>query len=155
MATPKRKPYTPAQERLMNLLGKPLSTLNIWTYRLSGGKIGGRFPSGAPVLLLTTVGRRSGRPRIAPLLYLQHDDELVVVASKAGMSHHPLWFLNLDANPEVEVEIGRTRSKMLARRASGEEKANLWPKLVALYRDYDNYQERTERDIPVVILSRR
>jgi deazaflavin-dependent oxidoreductase (nitroreductase family) len=68
------------------------------------------------------------------------------------MSHHPLWYLNLESNPRVEVEIGREKKPMVARRAGKEEKAALWPKLVAMYRSYDDYQARTERDIPVVIL---
>lgn len=130
-----------------------MSRANVWAYRLSGGWLGGRFLGGAPVLLLTTVGRRSGQPRTAPLLYLSEGDDLVVVASKGGMSHHPLWYRNLEANPRVEVEIGNQRRTMVARPATATEKAALWPRLVAMYRDYDAYQARTERDIPVVILS--
>lgn len=130
-----------------------MSRANVWAYRLSGGWLGGRFLGGAPVLLLTTVGRRSGQPRTAPLLYLSEGDDLVVVASKGGMSHHPLWYRNLEANPRVEVEIGNQRRTMVARPATATEKATLWPRLVAMYRDYDAYQARTERDIPVVILS--
>ena len=149
------KPFTPRQERIGTAVIKLMSALNIFAYRISGGTVGGRFPRGAPVLLLTTIGRRSGQPRTAPLLYLERDDELVVVASKGGMSHHPLWYRNLEANPEVEVELGRERRKMLARPTTGEEKAALWPALIAMYRDFDGYQARTARDIPVVVMSRR
>lgn len=130
-----------------------MSWVNVWVYRLSGGWLGGRFRGGAPVLLLTTVGRRSGVQRIAPLLYLRDGENLVVVASKGGMSHHPLWYRNLEANPRVEVEVGRERRPMLARRATAAEKSGLWPKLVAMYPDYASYQARTEREIPVVILT--
>jgi deazaflavin-dependent oxidoreductase (nitroreductase family) len=130
-----------------------MSWANVWLYRLSGGWLGGRFPGGAPVLLLTTVGRRSGVQRVAPLLYLRDGENFVVVASKGGMSHHPLWYRNLEANPRVEVEIGRERHAMLARRATAAEKAALWPKLIAMYPDYASYQARTEREIPVVILT--
>ena len=147
--------YSPLQERLANPLIRAMSAANTWVYRLSGGRIGGRFLRGAPVLLLTTIGRKSGRPRTAPLLYLDDGDELVIVASKGGMSQHPVWFLNLEANPDVEVEVGSTRRRMRARRASDEEKAKLWPRLVAMYRDYDDYQARTDRNIPVVILAPR
>ncbi len=77
------------------------------------------------------------------------------MASKGGMSKHPLWYWNLEANPDVEIEIGRERTKMLARRASDQEKAALWPRLIEMYRDYDDYQARTERNIPVIILSPR
>jgi deazaflavin-dependent oxidoreductase (nitroreductase family) len=105
------------------------------------------------VLLLTSRGRRSGQPRTTPLLYLRDGERLVVVASKGGFSTHPLWYRNVEANPHVEVELGGARSAMLARRASDAEKRALWPKLVAMYRDFDDYQARTDRDIPVVILS--
>jgi deazaflavin-dependent oxidoreductase (nitroreductase family) len=141
------------QERIGGILIRIMSKVNIWAYRLSSGKIGGRFLRGAPVLLLTTIGRRSGQPRTAPLIYLRDGESLVIVASKAGMSQDPLWYRNLEANPEVEIEIGQEKLKMTSRRATTEEKEALWPRLVAIYRDYDDYQARTERDIPVVILS--
>jgi len=147
--------YTPLQERLASPLIRAASAANTWVYRLSGGRIGGRFRQGAPVLLLTTTGRKSGRLRTAPLLYLEDGENLVVVASKGGMSQHPVWYLNLDSNPDVEVEIGTSRRRLRARRASDEEKAKLWPRLVAMYRDYDDYQARTDRNIPVVILGPR
>ena len=147
--------YTPLQERLASPLIRAASAANTWVYRLSGGRIGGRFRQGAPVLLLTTTGRKSGRPRTAPLLYLEDGENLVVVASKGGMSQHPVWYLNLEANPDVEVEIATRRRRLRARRASDEEKAKLWPRLVAMYRDYDDYQARTDRNIPVVILGPR
>ena len=147
--------YSPLQERLANPLIRAMSAANTWVYRLSGGRIGGRFLRGAPVLLLTTVGRKSGQPRTAPLLYLEDGEDLVVVASKGGMSKHPVWYLNLAADPDVKVQIGSQKRRMRARRASDEEKAKLWPRLVAMYRDYDNYQARTDRNIPVVILSPR
>ena len=149
------KPFTPRQERIGSVIIKIASQVNTWLYRLSGGRIAGRFPSGAPVLLLTTIGRKSGRPRTAPLLYLTDGDQYVIVASKGGMSHHPLWFKNLQANPRVEVEVGRQKLAMTACQASAEEKAALWPRLVAMYAGYADYQARTERDIPVIILTPR
>lgn len=151
----KIRPFTPFEERLGSAVIKAISTLNAAVYRLSGGRVGGRWLRGAPVLLLTTVGRKSGQPRTAPLLYLKQGSDYVVVASKGGMSHHPLWYRNLEANPDVEIQIGRQKIEARARRASGDEKRALWPKLVAMYPDYDLYQARTERDIPVVILSPR
>ena len=149
------RPWTAREEKIGSAFVKVMSAVNTWVFRASGGRIGGRFRGGAPVLLLTTTGRKTGQPRTAPLLYLKDGDTYVLVASKGGMSHHPLWFRNLEANPEVEIEVGRDKLAMTARRASSEEKAALWPKLVAMYRDYDDYQARTERDIPVVILSKR
>ena len=149
------KPFTPQQEKIGSVVVKAMSALNTWVYRATGGRLGGRFLRGAPVLLLITTGRKSGKPRTAPLLYLKEGDSYVIVASKGGMSHDPLWFKNLEANPDVEIEIGTRRLPMKARRADDAEKAILWPKLVAMYRDYDDYQARTERNIPVVVLTPR
>ena len=106
-------------------------------------------------MLLTTIGRKSGEPRTVPVLYLRDGENVVVVASQAGLTHHPVWYLNLEANPDVTIEIARQKQEMRARRASDEEKAALWPRLVEMYRDFDDYQARTDRNIPVVILSPR
>src|SRR5512140_3697779 len=106
MSDKQPKPFTPRQEKVGTAVIKVMSRLNTWIYRVSGGRMGGRFPSGAPILLLTTIGRKSGRPQTAPLLYLKEGDAYVVVASKGGMADHPLWFKNLEANPLVEVEVG-------------------------------------------------
>jgi deazaflavin-dependent oxidoreductase (nitroreductase family) len=155
MSERKLRPFTKREEHIGMLVVRAMSKANVWAYRATGGRVGGRFLRGAPVLLLTTRGRRSGQPRTAPLLYLADGDRIVVVASKGGMSQHPLWYRNLEARPECEVEIGRERRAVRARVASPAEKRELWPRLVALYRDYDDYQARTERDIPVVILEPR
>jgi len=147
--------WTPGQERIANVVIRVMSALNVWVYRVSGGRIGGRFRGGAPVCLLTTRGRKTGEPRVAPLLYLADGERVVIVASKGGMAKSPLWYGNLVAQPDCEVEIGSTRRAMRARTASPAEKAALWPRLVAMYRDYDDYQARTTRDIPVLILTPR
>ena len=149
------KPWTERQQRFARPVIKVMSSLNTWIYRLSGGRIWGKWLQGGPILLLTTVGRRSGRAHTTPLLYLREGDDIVIVASKGGMPRHPDWFLNLEADANVEVEIGADRTLMKARRASVEEKKTLWPRLVAMYSDYADYQARTTRDIPVVILSSR
>lgn len=147
--------FTRRQERVGNVVIKIMSSANTWLYRISRGRLGGRFLYGAPVLLLVTRGRRSGTPRTAPLLYLEDGDRFVVVASKGGMSHHPKWYLNLEADPNVEVELGAERRSMRARRATPEEKSALWPRLVKMYPPYDSYQARTDREIPVVLLEPR
>ncbi len=149
------KPFTPAQERFGHVVIRIMSLLNVFVFRLSKGRLGGRFLGGAPVLLLTTIGRKSGKPRTAPVLYLAEGDRFVIVASQGGFSTHPLWYRNLEGNPNVEIEIGGERKKMTAKRAGDAEKRMLWPKLVAMYHDFDDYQARTPRDIPVVILSPR
>ena len=149
------KPYTAVQERRGNRFIKSGSAFNTWLYRRTGGRLGANFVGGAPVCLLTTIGRKSGEPRTMPLLYLRDGADIVVVASKGGFSDNPQWYLNLGVNPEVEITIGRDQLHMTARTADEAEKAVLWPKLVAMYKSYDSYQARTERDIPVVICSPR
>ena len=138
------------------------SRLNTRLYRATGGRLGGTWRVGAalrkpaPVCLLTTIGRKSGEPRVAPLIYLQDGERLILVASKGGMSHHPAWYLNLEAHPDCEVELpGTAKIPMRAARATDEEKALLWPRLCGIYPDYDDYQARTTRNIPVLILTRR
>lgn len=149
------RPYSKTEVRIANPIIKAMSRLNTWAYRATGGKLGGRFLRGAPVLLLTTTGRKSGAPRVAPLIYLRDGERLVLVASKGGMDHHPLWYRNLVANPEVEVQLGRAVIPMRARTADDAERSALWPRLLAVYRDYADYQARTQRTIPVVILEKR
>jgi F420H(2)-dependent quinone reductase len=149
------RPFTKTEERIGSVVVKWMSAANTAVFRATGGRLGATFLRGAPVFLLITRGRKSGEPRTAPLLYLQEGSDYVIVASKGGMSHHPLWFKNLEANPDAEIEIGTRRIKVRARTAGAEEKARLWPKLVQMYPDYADYQARTERDIPVVVLSPR
>jgi deazaflavin-dependent oxidoreductase (nitroreductase family) len=129
------------------------SAANVWIYRLSGGRFTGRFPSGAPVCLFTTTGRRSGQRRTVPLLYLQDGEDLVIVASQGGAPQHPGWFLNIQSEPRAEVEVGRSRFAVIARTVDEDEKSRLWPRLVSLYPPYEAYQRRTSRRIPVVRLS--
>ncbi|MCA9630746.1 MAG: nitroreductase family deazaflavin-dependent oxidoreductase [Myxococcales bacterium] len=132
-----------------------MSQANTWVYRKSGGRVGGRFLRGAPVCLLTTVGRKSGQPRTTPLLYLRDGERVVVVASQGGLPRHPQWYLNLQANPECEVQIRKEILELEARTASAEERAELWPRLLEMYADFGDYQSWTERVIPVVILEPR
>ena len=108
----------------------------------------------SPVLLLTTIGRKSGLPRTTPLMYLADGARIILVASNGGAEKHPLWWRNLLANPHAEVQIGREQVRMTARQATPEEHAQLWPRLVAMYGPYADYQKRTSREIPVVVLER-
>ena len=96
--------------------------------------------------------RRSGQPRPQPLIYGRHGDDYLVVASKGGAPQHPAWYLNLEANPEVEVQVMGDKMRAHARTATPEEKQTLWPTMTSEWPDYDRYQEITDRDIPVVIL---
>jgi deazaflavin-dependent oxidoreductase (nitroreductase family) len=131
---------------------KLMSRLNTWVFRASGGRLGNKFLRGAPVGLLTTTGRKTGAQRITPLIYLADGPRIVLVASQGGLPHHPVWFLNLTANPECSFQVGGERRRYRARRVSDEEKAALWPRLLAIYPDYDDYQKRTPRNIPVLAL---
>jgi deazaflavin-dependent oxidoreductase (nitroreductase family) len=124
-------------------------------YRATNGLIGHRIPGLAPTLLLDHVGARSGVKRTAPLLYISDGDDLVIVASKGGYPQHPAWFHNLRANPDTTVQVGSERRAVHARVAGPEERARLWPKVVDAYSGYRDYQDRTGREIPLVILERR
>lgn len=141
---------------LPDFLLKAMSSANIGLFRLSNGRIGGTFPGGVKVLLLTVTGRKTGKPRTTPLLYIEDGDKLVIVASKGGAPEHPLWYRNLVANPEVTVEqAGGVTRKMRAITGTDEEHASYWPRLVAAYAGYADYQKKTERKIPIVLLTDR
>jgi deazaflavin-dependent oxidoreductase (nitroreductase family) len=141
----------PPNNRLLIALA---SKANTFWYRLTGGAIGGRFGR-APILLLTTTGRKSGKPRTTPLLYLEDGADVVIVGSNAGDARHPAWWRNLQHNPDAMIQIRRETRPVRARQATDEEKARLWPKLTAMYPDYDVYTTRTTRVLPVIILGRR
>lgn len=141
----------------LNLWLKTVPPTHIRLYRWTGGLIGGRM-AGVRMLLLTTTGRKSGLKRTSPLLFIEddhpdHPGALIVVGSKGGFPKHPAWYLNLTANPEVTVENRRAVLTMTAETVSDEDRARLWPQLVAAWSDYANYQKKTDRQIPVVRLT--
>jgi deazaflavin-dependent oxidoreductase (nitroreductase family) len=138
-----------------DLLARGFNVFHRTLYRVSGGKVGGSG-FGMPVVILTTTGRKSGQKRPTVLTSpVQDGDTVVLVASWGGDDRHPLWYLNLVADPQVELEIHGEKRPMTARVAGPEEKAELWPRVVAAYKGYAGYQEKTERDIPLVILTPR
>jgi deazaflavin-dependent oxidoreductase (nitroreductase family) len=122
-----------------------------FVYRLSGGRIGGRV-IGMPVLMLTTKGRKSGEPRSNVLTYVPRGDAFVVYASYAGEPTHPAWWLNLVADPHATVQRGQEVIPVIAREAEGEERATLWADVLRVAPDYAEYEKRTTRRIPVVVL---
>jgi F420H(2)-dependent quinone reductase len=128
-----------------------LKALHGGAYRLTKGRLGGRL-MGMPVLLLTTRGRRSGEPRTIPLTYFEDGEALLVVGSKGGSPRHPDWYLNLEADPDVEIQVGGEHRRARARRATAEEAARLWPTVLARAPVYGKYRARTTREIPLVLL---
>lgn len=134
--------------KLVNLIPRA----NVIVYRLSNGRFGGRMQD-LPVLILHTVGRRSGKARQSPLLYIQDGDDYMIVASRGGSDAPPAWWLNLQAMPVTTIEIKGSKRLVTARNATAEEKAEYWPRLTAGYSFYDDYQSRTTRDIPVIVLT--
>jgi deazaflavin-dependent oxidoreductase (nitroreductase family) len=135
-----------------------MTKAHVWVYRKTRGllgstwRVGAAFPRGVPICLLTTLGRKSGEARVVPLLYVREGESLVVVASTGGMPRNPAWFFNLKENAECSVQVMGKQWRAVARVADPAERAELWPKLVEMYFDYDNYQRWTERVIPVVVL---
>ncbi|HZB32726.1 MAG TPA: nitroreductase family deazaflavin-dependent oxidoreductase [Streptosporangiaceae bacterium] len=124
-------------------------------YIETDGREGHDWLPGVPVLLLTTVGRKSGKERVTPLIYQREGDAYLVVASKGGSATPPDWYLNLQANPDVGVQVRGERTPARARTATAAEKPALWRKMTAVWPDYDGYQQKTDREIPVVILEPR
>jgi F420H(2)-dependent quinone reductase len=151
MPTPTPPPFGPSGSLRLKLTNL-VTGANVWIYRRTSGRVGGRIGT-APVLLVDHVGRKSGRARTTPLLYLQDGRDLVIVASRAGSDSTPAWWLNLKANPATTAQVGPARRKVITHQATPEEKAALWPRLVEMYGDYAVYQQRTKREIPVIILS--
>ena len=137
--------------RAQRLLGKVMTGTHAAIYRASGGKVAGRMFN-SPVLLLITTGRKTGRERTNPLLYLQDGENLVVVASVGGAPKHPGWYWNLKANPEARVQIKDRTLRVSADEAKDEEKRRLWRRVVEMYPPYEDYQRRTQREIPVFVL---
>jgi F420H(2)-dependent quinone reductase len=150
--------YTPSSYLVL-----PYLRLHGAVYRRTGGAVG-RHVGGRPALLLHTIGRRTGMPRTTALIYAKQGEHYLVVASNGGASRHPAWFLNVEAEPDVELQVGRNRQPARARIASDDERSELWPVVNRgnrgltrlLHRGatgrYDVYQRHTDREIPVVVI---
>ena len=123
-------------------------------YRETDGDLGHDWRQGSSILLLTTTGRHSGEERTIPLIYGRSGDDYLVVASKGGSPEPPAWFRNLEAQPEVEVQVLGDRFRARARTATAEEKPEMWREMTNHWPAYDSYQRKTDRDIPVVVLER-
>ncbi len=140
---------------------KYMAKTQVWFYRRTRGRIGGKWRVGAgfrkpvPVLLLEHRGRKTGKTLTTPLLYVTDGPDVIVIASQGGLPKHPQWYLNLLADPEAHIQIRAQRRPVRARTADARERERLWPLAVQAYADFDNYQAWTQRQIPVVILQPR
>ncbi|MGW5436886.1 nitroreductase family deazaflavin-dependent oxidoreductase [Nocardia asteroides] len=158
-ATPPRPKHLDSP--MLPKIFKLMSTVQVWVFRRTGGRIGGKWRVGTgfrkpvPTLLLEHRGRRSGAEYTTPLLFLADGADTVVVASQGGLSTHPQWYRNLCATPDTFVQIGRDRIPVRAVTADPAQRARLWPILVELYADFESYQAWADREIPVVILRPR
>jgi deazaflavin-dependent oxidoreductase (nitroreductase family) len=130
---------------------KQFMRFQILMYRRSGGKRMGSL-RGMPLLLLTTVGRNTGQQHVAPVMYLRDGGNYIVTASNNGAAKHPGWFVNLQTNPQTTIEVDGMTKSVMAHQASPEEKKRLWAQLVEQAPFFEDYQKKTTRDIPMVIL---
>lgn len=135
--------------------GHPFGAEHVAVYRETAGERGYIWKRGTTTLILTTTGRRSGEPRDTPLIFRDDGDRWVIVASKGGWKDHPGWYHNLQANPEAEIQVKDEVIPVRAYVAEGEERERLWKLMVEVWPDYESYRERTDREIPVVVLERR
>ena len=125
--------------------------LHAWLWKLAGGKLADEFGR-LPFMMLTTTGRKTGQRRTTPVLYLQDETGLIVVASFGGNDMHPAWYLNLEQCPQAEVIVKGEHRRILARKLSPEEKKVIWARLVQLHPQFETYQQRTRREIPLMRL---
>jgi F420H(2)-dependent quinone reductase len=147
--------YARVSPRFAHRPGSSLPTrAHAWLVRRSGGRLGGTF-LGVDVLVLRTVGRRSGKVRESPMFYLPHGDGFAVVASNAASERPPAWWLNLQADPDIHARVDGHEHAVRARPATEAEVAELWPRFAAAYEGFDRYREIATRELPVVVLEPR
>jgi F420H(2)-dependent quinone reductase len=137
----------------MKLIAKAFLWLHSTLYRLTNGRIGGRFIAGSPILLLTTTGRRTGKQRIRPLTCVRDGDRYVLCASNGGSPRHPGWYHNLCATSRAEVQVGPEQLAVSAKTADPTERSRLFPRFVQMYKGYAGYEHKTSRQIPLVVLT--
>lgn len=146
-----RRKFTRRQEERLKLMRSLITRVNLWLWKVSKGRLGNTF-LGMDVLLLTTVGRRSGDLRTLPIFFLQDGQRVILVASNAGTSSDPSWLLNAQANPSVSVELDGGKRNMKVRLALEDEREQLWPKLIARFPKWQMMSERSTRSFPLAIL---
>lgn len=132
---------------------KLYTRLNVWVFKKSNGRLMNKFPGGAPICLIGMTGRKSGARREVMLIHLPYGDQKLLVASQGGLDFDPVWYKNIMANPEVDIMADGVKRNYKVKQATADEKRALWPHLLSIYPDFDEYQARTDRDIPVLICS--
>ena len=137
----------------MQLIAKAVLWLHVSLYRLTNGRIGGRFIAGSPILLLTTTGRRTGKRRTRPLAYVRDGERYVLCASNGGSPTHPGWYHNLSATGRAEIQVGPEHLAVRARTADAAERCRRFPRFVEMYKGYGAYENKTSRQIPLVLLT--
>jgi deazaflavin-dependent oxidoreductase (nitroreductase family) len=142
-----------AQTKMNKTLGSVFAALHKTSYKLTGGKIGGSMVGGS-IIVLGTIGAKTGKARETPLIGGTHDDGWIVIASWSGHDLHPGWFHNLQVSPDATVQLGKQKTAVRARVAEGVERDELWARMVDVYAGYDEYEAVTDRTIPVVVLER-
>lgn len=136
---------------LVKRIIKAYTHLNVWVFKKSKGHLMKHFPGGFPICVVGMTGRKSGKRREIALIHLPYGNSKLLVASQGGMNQHPLWYYNIAANPDIDIMVeGKTRA-YTARQLSDDEKRDIWPHLLSLYPDFDEYQARTDRNIPVFL----
>jgi F420H(2)-dependent quinone reductase len=137
----------------MRLIARAVLWLHVTLYRLTNGRIGGRFIAGSPILLLNTTGRRTGKRRTRPLAYVRDGERFVLCASNGGSPRHPGWYHNLATTGRAEIQVGARHLAVTARAADPAERSLLFPRFVQMYKGYAAYEEKTSRQIPLVLLT--
>ncbi|MGB0970249.1 MAG: nitroreductase family deazaflavin-dependent oxidoreductase [Mycobacterium sp.] len=162
MAKPPR-PLSPKQIEGLNSKAtgttiKWMSRFNTWAFKATGGRLGSKWRGGSnrfsappPVGILTTVGRKTGKTRESPLLFLREGGRVILVASQGGRATNPMWYLNIQANPRISFQIKNETLQLIARDATDDEREQYWPRLDGLYPDFANYRSYTDRKIPILI----
>jgi deazaflavin-dependent oxidoreductase (nitroreductase family) len=138
-------------EKLFRLAAKLYGVVNVAVYKMSGGRVMNKGPANKPICLVTMTGRNTGKKREIPLMHVPHGEQKILVASLGGISKNPVWYYNLKATPDITIAADGVSGAYRAREVSAEEKASLWAVIVDAYPPYDEYQARTDRDIPVFV----
>lgn len=130
---------------------KLYTRLNVWVFKASKGRFMNKFPGGAPICLVGMTGRKSGQRREVMLIHLPYGEQKLLVASQGGLDFDPVWYRNIMTRPQIDIMVDGVQRDYLAVQATPDQKRDLWPHLLSLYPDFDEYQARTDRDIPVLI----